>query len=75
MNIRNIAEVESRLEKAVAMLKTFDGLSPQQKYELYEQAAIAMLDSKFDDYAEGELEAYLMEYLERKRGEFGVDFG
>lgn len=71
MNIRNIAGIESRLEKAVMALSD-EALSPQEKYDLYEQAAIALLDSEFDDYAEGELEAYLMEYLERKRGEFGL---
>ncbi len=63
--------IESRLEKAVMALSD-NTMSPQQKYELYEQAAIAMLDSEFDDYAEGELEAYLMAYLERKRGEFCI---
>ncbi len=69
MNIR----IESRLEKAVMALSD-ETLSQQQKYELYEQAAIAMLDSEFDDYAEGELEAYLMAYLERKRNELSIDF-
>jgi hypothetical protein len=65
--------LESRLEKAVVALSD-EALSPQEKYDLYEQAAIAMLDSEFDDYAEGELEAYLMAYLERKCGELGLDF-
>lgn len=71
MNTRNIAEIGSRLKKAVMALSD-EALSPQERYDLYEQAAIAMLDSEFDDYAEGELEAYLMAYLERKRGEFGL---
>ncbi len=73
MTIRNIAEVGARLEKAV-MAVSDDGLSPHEMYELYEQAAIQILDSEFDDYPEGELENYLMGYLERKRGEFGLDF-
>jgi len=73
MIIRKISEVGSRLEKAV-MVVSDEGLSPQEMYDLYEQAAIQILDSEFDYYPEGELERYLMSYLERKRGEFGVDF-
>ena len=72
MNIRNMSEVGSRLENAV-MAVSDDGLSPQQQYELYESAAIQILDSEFDDYPEGELQDYLMGYLERKRGEFGLE--
>ncbi|MBL4830984.1 MAG: hypothetical protein JKY55_14005 [Aliivibrio sp.] len=71
MTIRNMEEVEARLEQAVVMLKVDDILSPQEYYDLHEQAAIAMLDSEFDDFPEGELESYLMAYLERKRGELG----
>mgnify|MGYP000570471874 CR=1 FL=1 len=67
MNIR----IESRLEKAVMAL-SYGALSPQERYDLCEQAAIAMLDSDFDEYPEGELEAYLLAYLKRKRGEFGL---
>jgi len=73
MTIRKMAEVGSRLEKAV-MVVSQDGLSPQEMYDLYEQAAIQILDSEFDDYPEGELERYLMSYLKRKREEFGLDF-
>jgi len=73
MTIRKVSEIGSRLEKAV-MVVSDDGLSPQEVYDLYEQAAIQILDSEFDDFPEGELERYLMSYLERKRGEFGVDF-
>ena len=66
MTIRNLAEVGARLEKAVKLLS--DGnLSPTEQYELYEQTAIQILDSEFDDYPDGELEAYLMDYLQRKR--------
>jgi len=66
-----MAEVDARLEKAVNRVSD-ECLSPQQRYDLYEQAAIAILDSEFDDYPEGVLEAYLMRYLGRKRGEFGL---
>jgi len=72
MTIRKMAEVGSRLEKAV-MVVSQDGLSPQEMYDLYEQAAIQILDSEFDDYPEGELERYLMSYLKRKRNKLGVD--
>jgi len=71
MTIRNIAEVGSRLEKAVTAVYD-ECLSPQETYDLYEQAAIQILDSEFDDYPEGELERCLMSYLERKRGEFEI---
>jgi len=73
MTIHKVSEIGSRLEKAV-MIVSHDGLSPQEMYNLYELAAIQILDSEFDDYSEGELERYLMSYLERKRGEFGLDF-
>jgi hypothetical protein len=72
MTIRNIAEVGSRLEKAVRAVSD-EGLSPQEMYDLYEQAAIQILDSEFDDYSESKLEKYLMDYLERKRGKFGLN--
>jgi len=71
MIIRKISEIGSRLEKAV-MVVSQDGLSPQERYDVYEQAAIQILDSEFDDYPEDELERYLMSYLERKRGEFRI---
>jgi len=66
MTIRDISEVGARLEKAVARLSG-DCDTPQQLYDLYEATAIQILDSEFDDFLEGELENYLMEYLERKR--------
>ena len=72
MNALDMKELDARLDKAVTAVSG-DGLSPQEKYDLYEQAAIAMLDSEFDDYPEGELQDHLMIYLERKRGEFGVN--
>lgn len=72
MSIRNISEVDARLEKAVLVVSD-ECLSSQEMYDLYEQAAIAMLDSEFDDYPDGELEKYLMDYLERKLDELGLN--
>ena len=72
MPIRTIAEVDARLEKAVLALSD-ECLLPQEMYDLYEQAAISMLDSEFDDYPDGELEVYLMGYLEMKRNILGLN--
>ncbi len=74
MIIRDISEVGARLEKAT-MASSVDRHTPIEKYLLYEEIAIAILDSEHMDYPEGELEAYLMAYLARKRLEFGLDLG
>ncbi len=74
MIIRNISEVGARLEK-IAMASLADRYTPIEKYQQYESLAIAILDSEYMDHPDGVLEAYLMEYLARKRLEFGLDFG
>jgi hypothetical protein len=70
MNIRDISEVSARLEQSVA--RHSSGLSNQELYDLYESTAIAVLDSQWMDFAEGELEAYLRTFLARKRLELGL---
>lgn len=52
MTIRSLAEVGARLEKAV-MAFSGDDADPQQRYAHYEMIAIEILDSEFNDYAEG----------------------
>jgi hypothetical protein len=71
MTIRNLSEVGARLEKIVAA-SINEYSSPLETYELYESVAIAILDSEFDDYPEGELERYLMEYLKHKELELNI---
>lgn len=63
MQIRDLSEVGARLEKAVEHLAR---VRPgDSRLMLYEEAAIAILDSEHADYPEGALEAYLMAYLQR----------
>lgn len=54
--------VGSRLEQSVSPHLT-EEMTLSDRYELYEQVAIQMLDSEYMDYSEGELEAYLLDYL------------
>ena len=68
MNIRSLAEVGARLEEAVSG----DTSTPQELYERYEMLAIQILDSEFDNYADGILEEYLLGYLNSKRLELGL---
>ena len=62
MNKPALLAVGQRLESAVRALSTTP-LSPQEVYDLYEMVAIQILDSEFQDYPEGVLEAYLLGYL------------
>lgn len=63
MTTPDLPEVGARLEKAVEHLAT---VRPEDdRLQLYEEAAIAILDSEHSDYPEGVLEAYLMNYLQR----------
>jgi hypothetical protein len=65
-NSRELLEVSARLEQAYANSKD-DAMTPQEQYDLYESIAIQILDSEFDQYEEGELEEYLVMFLEGKR--------
>ena len=69
-NIRSLAEVGARLEKAVALLPG-EPACPAQIYERYESVAIAILDSDMD-FESGLLEEYLMTLLHLKRLELGL---
>ena len=62
-NPDDLPEVRARLEKAVEHLAT---IRPDvDRLELYEEAAIAILDSEHMDYPDGVLEAYLTNYLQQ----------
>jgi hypothetical protein len=65
MNIRELSEVSARLEESVARHSA--GLSNRELYDLFEQTAITVLDSEWMDFADGELEQHLHEFLARKR--------
>jgi hypothetical protein len=72
MKIRAMAEVGARLEKAV-MANLDESLTPQQTYDAYEEVAISILDSEFDDYPENTLEQYLRTFLYLKELDLGLD--
>jgi hypothetical protein len=65
-NSRELSEVSVRLELAYADSKEAT-MTPQEQYDLYEAIAIQILDSEFDVYEEGVLEAHLVMFLESKR--------
>jgi hypothetical protein len=67
-NSRALSEVSVRLDQAYANCKEVT-MTPQEQYDLYESIAIQILDSEFDDYEEGALEEYLIEFLKQKRKE------
>lgn len=71
MTIRDIAEVRTRLEEAVAGLPG----EPADAADLFnrtEQVAIQMLDSEFDDYPPGLMQELLMSYLYIRQIELGL---
>ena len=71
MAIRNLAEVGTRLEKAVALLPGVPADS-EELADRYEQVAIAILDSEHTDFIPGELQEYLESVLYTKRLELGL---
>ena len=71
MAIRNLAEVGTRLEKAVALLPGVPADS-EELADRYEQVAIAILDSEHTDFIPGELQEYLETVLYTKRLELGL---
>lgn len=72
MNIRAMAEVGAHLEKAV-MANLDKSLTPREIYDAYEEIAISILDSEFDDYLEEALEQYLRTFLYLKELDLGLD--
>jgi len=71
MDIRSQSEVYARLEKAVSGLPKAN--TPLKRYEQYEMIAIQVLDSEHEDFDEGSLEKCLMEYLQTKAKELGIN--
>jgi hypothetical protein len=71
MTIRDIAEVRTRLESAVAGLAG-EPADAADLYDLYEQIAIQILDSEFDGYPPGLLQEYLMTLLYLRQLELGL---
>ena len=63
MTTPDLPEVGARLKEAVERLAAARPVD--DRLQLYEEAAIAILDSEFMNYPEGQLEAYLMNYLQR----------
>ena len=62
MSIRDLSEVDARLLATVERLAT---VRPEDdRKTLYEEAAIAILDSEHSQYPPGVLEAYLMKRLQ-----------
>jgi hypothetical protein len=72
MKNRAMAEVGARLEKAV-MANLDESLTPREIYNAYEEVAIAILDSEFDNYPEDTLEQYLRTFLYHKELDLGLD--
>ena len=71
--LRDLAEVRSRLEIAVAQLPDPpDANDAQAVYDRYEEIAIQVLDGGFGDFRENELETYLKAYLYLKSLELGL---
>lgn len=64
MNDPKLMEFGASLEKTVEPLLT-DGMTIGERYEVYEQIAIQILDSEHGDFPEGVLEAYLSDYLQQ----------
>ena len=63
MTTPDLPEVGASLERAVERLVA---VRPEDdRLQLYEEAAIAILDGGHMDYPEGQLEAYLMHYLQQ----------
>jgi hypothetical protein len=69
--IKEITAVGIRLEEAVKALSA-DADSPKNKYDLIEMLAVQILDSEFDNFDEGILAQYLLNYLTSKRLELGL---
>jgi len=73
MSHRALARVRARLEVLEAQLSvTEPSTDPQMIYERIENLAIAILDSEFMDFGEGELEEYLLNLLHQRAMELGI---
>ena len=72
MKIRAMAEVGARLDKAVLPYLN-ESLTPREIYDKYEEVAISILDSEFENYPEEALEQYLRTFLYHKELDLGLD--
>jgi hypothetical protein len=71
MNIRSLAEVATRLEKAVSLLPG-DPANSAEIFDRYESVAIAILDSEHTDFIPGQLEEYLQTLMYKRQLELGL---
>lgn len=71
MTIRDIAEVRTRLDDAVAA-RSGDVTNPAELLDITEQLSIQMLDSEHDCYPPGHLQELLMSYLYIRQIELGL---
>lgn len=73
MKHRALARVRVRLEVLEAQLSAIEpSTEPQDIYDRLEGLAIAILDSEFMEYGEGELEEYLLGMLHLRAMELGI---
>ena len=73
MTYRALARVRARLEVLEAQLAAAEpSHDPDEIYSRLEGMAIAVLDSEFMDYGEGELEEYLLCLLRQRALELGI---
>lgn len=73
MNHRALAGVRARLEVLEAQLSAAEpSWEPQEIYDRIESLAIAILDSEYMDFREGELEEYLLNLLRQRAMELGI---
>ena len=70
-HIRSLAEVRLCLEQAVAGPPP-PGTDAADLFDLYEEIAIQVLESEFNNYTAGTLQEYLETYLYLKRLELGL---
>jgi hypothetical protein len=69
MSIRTLAEVAAYIEEHS---RAHPSSSDQEEYQGQEDLCIAILDSQFDNYPEGVLQDFLMDYLAAKRKQLGL---
>ena len=71
MSDRCIDEIGKELEAAVSRANQAN-LQGRELYDIYEQIAIQILDSEHLDFAPGELQRYLTDYLDSVRERLGL---
>jgi len=72
MNISPFAEVKLRLVEAVERMPGKPS-NTEEEYERWEYSAIAILDSEYANFPEGDLCRYLIGYLAVKHQELGLE--